>query len=148
MLARLRSWRYVTRLDMRSGYYHIKPSPAARHKSAFIIIFRKYKFLGMPFSLAQGPTYFTAIMLKVLGKFNDFYFFYKQVEDHIRHLKQIFEETREADLKLKLSRCTFLKRNIQYLGNIISGKGIYPFKEKVASLINHALPIDMRQDIS
>ena len=37
---------------------------------------------------------------------------------------------READLKLKEVKCNFLKKHIQYLGHIVSGKGITPMPEK------------------
>ena len=41
---------------------------------------------------------------------------------------------READLKLKEVKCNFLKKHIQYLGHIISGKGITPMPEKLACI--------------
>ena len=34
----------------------------------------------------------------------------EKYEDHLRHLKQIFKQIREAGLKLKLSKCTFCRR--------------------------------------
>ena len=41
---------------------------------------------------------------------------------------------READLKLKESKCNFLKAHVQYLGHLISGKGIEPVPEKLESI--------------
>ena len=41
---------------------------------------------------------------------------------------------RVADLKLKEVKCNFLKKHIQYLGHIVSGKGITPMPEKLASI--------------
>ena len=71
----------------------------------------------MPFGLAHGPVYFTAPMLKVLGTFNDFCFFYmddllahdSNEKDHLEHLKMIFKNIREARLTLKLSKSAFVK---------------------------------------
>ena len=56
---------------------------------------------------------------------------------HLKHLWMIFEKIRETELKLKLFKCAF-KRHFQHLGHLILGKGIYPLKEKVASLENLA----------
>ena len=36
-----------------------------------------------------------------------------------------FQKIREVDLKLKLSKCAFFKRHLQYLGHLISGQGIF-----------------------
>ena len=41
---------------------------------------------------------------------------------------------READFKLKEVKCNFLKKHIQYLGHMVSGKGITPVPEKLESI--------------
>ena len=56
------------------------------------------------------------------------------METHLEHLRSLFIKLREADLKLKEVKCNFLKKNIQYLGHIISGKGITPLPEKLESI--------------
>ena len=53
-------------------------------------------------------------------------------EDHLKHLKMIFMKIREGGLKLMLSKCAFFKRQVQYLGHLISYKGIYPKKNSLA----------------
>ena len=42
----------------------------------------------------------------------------------------------EADLKLKYSKCNFLNVHLQYLGHLVSGKGITPCPEKLESIQN------------
>ena len=59
--------------------------------------------------------------------------------DHLEHSKMIFQNIREAGLKLK---CTFFKRCLQYLGHLISGKGIYPLKGKDEIILNLVLSKD------
>ena len=53
---------------------------------------------------------------------------------HLEHLRKLFIKLREADLKLKEVKCNFLKKHIQYLGHIVSGKGITPMPEKLACI--------------
>ena len=60
--------------------------------------------------------------------------------DHLEHLKMIFQNIREAGLKLKLSKCAFFKRQLQYLGHLIAGEGIYPMIEKVETILNLESP--------
>ena len=54
------------------------------------------------------------------------------IETHLEHLRTLFERLQKADLKLKKIKCNFLKKHIQYLGHIVSGKGITPMPEKLA----------------
>ena len=119
MLANLHKSLFFTSLDMGSRYYQIKLSPETQHKSVFTIILVKYKFLRMSFGLAQGLVYFTDVIQKVLGQFNDFCFFYMDDvlvhdsnEDHLEHLN-ILIRIRDADLKLKHLKHAFLKRHLQ-----------------------------------
>ena len=54
--------------------------------------------------------------------------------ERLEHLRSLFIKLREADLKLKEVKCNFLKKHIQYLGHIVSGKGITPLPEKLESI--------------
>ena len=56
------------------------------------------------------------------------------METHLEHLRKLFIKLREADLKLKEVKCNFLKKHIQYLGHIVSGKGIAQMPEKLACI--------------
>ena len=62
------------------------------------------------------------------------------METHLKHVRQLFDRLREADLKLKESKCNFLKAHVQYLGHLISDKGIEPVPEKLASIKNMSPP--------
>ena len=54
--------------------------------------------------------------------------------------KEIFERLRKAGLELKLQKCRFFKKHIQYLGHLISGKGIQPLPEKLESIAKMPVP--------
>ena len=47
---------------------------------------------------------------------------------------------RKANLKLKESKCNFLKKHGQYLGHLISRGGIEPIPEKLDSIKNMPAP--------
>ena len=54
-------------------------------------------------------------------------------------MRIIFQRLKEANLKLKESKCSFLKAHIQYLGHIISEEGIEPVPEKLERMKCHLL---------
>ena len=47
---------------------------------------------------------------------------------------------KEAGLKLKESKCDFFKKEIHYLGHLISDKEIYPLPEKLDTIRNMPKP--------
>ena len=55
----------------------------------------------------------------------------KTSDDHLRHLTDVFDRFREANIKLKPSKCVFGQQKVNYLGHIISQGGIEPDPEKV-----------------
>ena len=68
------------------------------------------------------------------GYLDDILIYSPDIETHLKHLKLIFQRLREVDLKLKMEKCSFLKKHIQYLGHIVSGDGINPVPEKLSSI--------------
>ena len=52
---------------------------------------------------------------------------------------------RKAGLKLKLQKCSFFKKHIQYLGHLISDKGIQPLPEKLESIVKMPVPQNPKQ---
>ena len=55
-------------------------------------------------------------------------------------MEEIFIRLKAAGLKLKLEKCCFFKRHIQYLGHLISADGIQPLPEKPESLAKMPAP--------
>ena len=53
-------------------------------------------------------------------------------QDHLEHLNEVFGKLRDAGLKLKMSKCQFLMKQISYLGHVISKDGICPDPEKIS----------------
>ena len=142
MYGRLQGAKVFTTLDLRSGYYHISLSENSKAKTAFVTPFGKYQFEAVPFGLAQALVYFQQLISIVLQGWSDFAMAYlddiiifsKNKAEHLKHIEIIFQKLKETGLKLKESKCDFFKREIHYLGHLISDKGIYPLPEKLDTI--------------
>ena len=47
-------------------------------------------------------------------------------EEHVQRIEQVFERIRGACLKLKLTKCYMFKKEIIFLGHVVSGEGVRP----------------------
>ena len=140
--AKLKGSSVYSTFDMRSGYYHMGLSAESQAKSAFVIggpHTAKFEFKVCPFGLAQAPAYFQR-MVNAFGYLDDILIFSPDMDTHLKHVRLLFDRLRKADLKLKESKCNFLKAHVQYLGHLISGKGIEPVPEKLESIKNMPSP--------
>ena len=90
--------------------------------------FDKYQFEAVPFGLVQAPAYFQQLISMVLQGCSDFTMAYlddiiifsKNEEEHLKHIEIIFQKLKTAGLKLNESKCHFFKKEIHYLGHLIS----------------------------
>ena len=108
---------------------------------AFVTPFGKWEFNMVPFSLAQAPAYFQALISEVLKGLSHFTIVYlddiiifSKTEEHLQHLEIIFQRLREAGLKLKQSKCSFMKLHIEYLGHLILESGVEPMPDKLSAI--------------
>ena len=138
MYAKLKGTKVLSTIDLRSGYHHIALGKSSRAKTAFVMPFGKYKFLMVPFGLAQAPAYFQLLMNKVLHGLefammylDDIIILSKNELQHLEHPETVFSHLREAGLKMKWSKCDFFKKEIHYLGHLISPEGISPLPNKL-----------------
>ena len=147
MYAKLKGVKVFSTIDLRSRYHHITLGKSSRAKTASVTSFGKYKFLMVPFGLAQAPAYFQLLMNKVLKglKFvmtylEDVIIFSENQSQHLEHLETVFSHLREARLKMKHSKCDFFKSEIHYLGHLISPEGISPLPNKLDYIQHMPVP--------
>ena len=65
----------------------------------------------------------------------------KMPKGHITRLRAVFEKLTEAGLNLKPSKCEFFKRQIAYLGYIVSKDGVETDPEKIKAIVNWPRPL-------
>ena len=152
MYAKLKGAKVFSTIDLRSGYHHITLGKSSRAKTAFVTPFGKYRFLMVPFRLAQAPAYFQLQMNKVLHGLDfammyldNIIIFSKNELQHLEHLKTVFSCLSEAGLKMKGSKCDFFKKEIHYLGHLISTEGISPLPNKLDCIQHMQVPKNVKE---
>ena len=61
-------------------------------------------------------------------------------EEHIKRLEAVFQKLMAAGLKLKPTKCFFFKDEIEYLGHVVSGKGICTNPKKIEAVTKWPTP--------
>ena len=141
IFSKLNGAKYFSTLDLRAGYHHIPLEKSLIPKTAFNSPFAKYEYVNIPFGLAQAPAYFQELMTRIVKDFDfaiacldDIIIFSKTAEEHLSHIRKVFGKLRSAKLSMKLSKCHFFYKEIQYLGHILNTKGICPLPSKIQAI--------------
>ena len=127
MLDELHGTMYFSKLDLRSGYYQIRVRLEDVANTAFQTHEGHYEFKVMPFGLTNAPATFQATMHNlfqsflrkyVLVFFDDILIYNKTWKDHLTHLEQVLSILKENQFYAKMSKDTFSKEEVSYLGHV------------------------------
>ena len=152
IFSQLNGTKYFSTLDLRAGYHHIGLTTDSIPKMAFTSPFGKYEYVKVPFGLAQALAYFQELMTGVLkdllfamAYLDDIIVYSSTPEEHLEHIRTVFEKLRHAKLSMKLSKCHFFTKEIQYLGHILGMERIKPVSAKTEAIRAMHPPVNPKQ---
>ena len=141
IFSQLNGAKYFSTLDLRAGYHHIALTTDSIPKTAFTSPFGKYEYVKVPFGLTQALAYCQELMTGVLkdlpfamAYLDDIITYSSTPEEHLQHIKTVFKKLCHAKLSMKLSKCHFFTKEIQYLGHILGIEGIKPVPAKTEAI--------------
>ena len=142
-LDQLSNSKYFSTLDMASGYWQLNLSPQDRDKTSFAIPgVGTFRFRVMCFGLKNAPSSFSRLMEivlrglqfdKCLVYLDDIIVMGENFDSALENLKLVLLRFREANLKLKVSKCKLFQKEVVFLGHQVSEAGITcdPQKTKI-----------------
>jgi hypothetical protein len=95
-------------MDLKSGYWQIPMDPASKHLTALATPDgATYQYRVLPFGLKNAPAMFQKRMTRgLLGLLGTH-------EEHVSHLRQVFERLHEYGLRCAVGKCRFRVRELQ-----------------------------------
>src|SRR5438034_1091470 len=146
--------KWFSSIDLASGYHQIKMKESDIEKTAFTCCFGLYEYVVMPFGLKNAPPTFQRMMNELFMDYlydwmvvyiDDILIYSKTFEEHMEHLKIVFNILRKANLMMKLKKCKFLEQNIEFLGHIVGKDGIKVDPAKIEKVKNLKIPTTVRE---
>ena len=149
----LSSTRYFSSLDLASGYWQMEMSLTSQEKTAFVTHTGHNEFTIMLFGLCNAPGMFQRLMENVLAGLardkclmylDDILVISQSLEEHLSNLREVFARLRRAGLRFKPTKCKLLRKKVEFLGHVVSKRGISADCKKVIAITEFPQPADLR----
>ena len=154
ILDQLGKSKYYTTLDLAQGYHQVEMHPDHREKTAFSTDKGHFEFTRVPFGLKGAPATFQRLMNTVLTGLNglkafvyldDIIIYAHSIEDHTEKLQEVFNRLRDFNLKLQPSKCSFMRKEVNYLGHVITDEGVKPDPNKIRCVLEFPIPTNPKE---
>ena len=127
--------------------------PADAEKTAFKTVCGLYQFKVMSFGLCNAPATFEIIMIILLGfhwetcllYIDDVIIFADSFEQHLKRLSEVLSRSQTVGLKLSPKKCLLFKKQVCFLGHVVSGHGISTDPTKIRAVEQWSAPTDVHQ---
>jgi hypothetical protein len=149
LLSRVSKAKLFTKLDIRQAFHRIRVDPESEEYTTFRTRYGSYKCKVLPFGLTNGPAtyqrYMNDVLMDYLDEFcmaylDDILIYSEDPLQHEEQVKKVLTRLREAGLQADIKKCEFHVERTQYLGYILTTKGIEVDSDKVEPLRNWARP--------
>ena len=128
----LKGQEWFSTLDMSQAYHQGEISEASRKFTAFSTPWSLLEWVRIPYGLSNAPPYFQQFINEMLGDLkdqicvaylDDILIYGKTFKEHKRNLRTVLQCLKKKGIKLNLGKCNFFKKEVRYLGRLISKDG-------------------------
>ena len=136
--------------DFKLGFWQVEMDEASKQYTTFTVgSLGFFECEHMPFGLCNTPATFQRLMQNCLSELNLTYcliyldhviMFSTDEDDHLHHMRVIFDRFRVEHLKLKPSKCSLFHDEIVFLAHHVMKDGVQPSEEHVKAITNFPEP--------
>ena len=128
--------------------------PEDKEKTAFSTGQGLLQFTVMPFGICNAPATFERLMESILRGLtynaclvylDDVIVIGRTFHEQLGNLWKVFQRLREAHLKLNPAKCQLFRKEVRYLGQVVSPSGVTTDPEKLEAVKSWPKPKDKHQ---
>uniref|UniRef100_A0A3P9H5V6 Gypsy retrotransposon integrase-like protein 1 n=1 Tax=Oryzias latipes TaxID=8090 RepID=A0A3P9H5V6_ORYLA len=136
-------------IDLANAYHQVLLAEESRDITAFITHEGLFRFRRVPYGLCSAPSAFSKLMSLVLkglkgvqNYLDDVIVYGRDQQEHDRNLQAVLATLNEAGLQLNMEKCHFNQKSLQFLGHVISAKGLLPNEDHLKAIAEAPAPGD------
>ncbi len=145
----------LTKVDMDRAFWQIALDDESKPCTAFTTPFGNFVCKRLPMGLSVSPAVFSRLMnlvlagmdpFEVMCYIDDLLIVSTTIERHLQVLEEVFMRLQKAKLKLKPAKCSIGKKEVPYLGFVVSQDGVRISRGKI-EIITELPPPKTRKEL-
>jgi transposase InsO family protein len=147
------NYKFVTAVDLSMGYYHFRLSERLSRMCTFMLPWGMYRYKRLPMGLKISPDFFQQKMNELFGDLpfviaylDDIAIFSDGTyEDHLAKLDIVLQRLEDHGLQVNGRKSHWAVEEVEYLGFILTPKGVRPQPKKIRAIQAMQPPKNRRQ---
>jgi hypothetical protein len=157
MMDRLTGATVFTKLDLKHAYHRVRIKEGDEWKTAWRCRYGHFEYCVMPFGLTNAPATFQRHIEEVLAEFTDDFctvylddvlIYSTSDEEHEDHVKRVIRKLVGAGLYGNPDKCEFVKREVSFLGFVITQEAVQMEPERVRAVVDWPEPSSVTDILS
>ena len=152
LFSTLAGGKVFSKLDLSQAYLQLPVDEESKQYLTINTHQGLYVYNRLPFGVSSAPAIFQKLMDTVLQGvpgvtcyIDDILVSSADEDSHLQSLEEVFNRLEKHGFRLKLEKCEFLLKSIEYLGHIVSKDGIQPVPTKVEAIVKAPIPANVQQ---
>lgn len=152
LFAALAKGKQFSKLDMSHAYQQILMDNDSKKYLTVNTHRGLFTYNRLPFGVASAPAIFQRTMESLLCGIplvavylDDILVSGVDKADHLKNLDTVLTKLKEAGLRLRRDKCTFLQDEVEYLGYRVDAQGLHPVKKKVKAIQDAPAPTNVTE---
>eukprot|EP00731_Ephydatia_muelleri_P000773 Em0001g773a len=152
LYANLQGGERFTILDLSEAFLQMELDEGSRKYLVVNTHRGLFRYKRLPFGVSSAPALFQRAMDTILQGLpgvvcyqDDILVTGKEIDEHLKNLERVFGRLKEFGLRLRLTKCKFLKESVEYLGHVISRNGICTSPKKIEVIQKAPIPLNVKE---
>ena len=152
LFASLAGGKVFSKLDLAHAYQQLRLDVESRKYVTINTHKGLFRYTRLPFGVAAAPAIFQRTMEAILRDLphvcvylDDILVTGESEAAHLHNLSVVLERLEAAGVRLKREKCSFMLREVEYLGYRVSDKGLQPLARKVQAILQAPTPKEVPQ---
>ena len=141
MFASLSGGQKFTKLDLKQAYSQLELESASEEYLTINTHLGLFRYKRLAYGVSSAPAIFQSVMDQILSglpgvlcRIDDILITAPDDTTHLKTLREVFRRLKEHNIKLRGDKCTFMQKEVVYLGHRVDAEGIHPTSEKVEAI--------------